>query len=75
MKQQEKINLIHTILEKKIYNFHELDEKNMILKSNGKATPTTQYYEKRELVDLMNDLFDAQIKYRVDNDTNTIIIE
>lgn len=75
MTKQNKIEIINTILEKKIYNFHELDEENMVLISNNKSTPATAYYAKRELVDLMNDLFDNDIAYRFDENTNQIYIK
>jgi K+ transporter len=75
MTTQIKIDTINKILEKKIYNFHCLDEENMILVGNGKATPDTQYYVRRELIELMNDLFNAQIEYNFNSNEGQIYIK
>lgn len=75
MDKQQKIEKINKILEKPIYKFHGLDEDNMIIHINVEATPQTEYYHRRETVDIINDLFEEEIEYTVISDENKIIIK
>lgn len=75
MEKAQVIEVVNKILSKPNYKFHGFDEENMKLFINVEPTPQTQYYHRRETVDLMNDLFDQELEYKVDSDNNEIIIK
>lgn len=66
---------IEKILSKPMYKFHGLDEESMVIYANVEATPATAYYHRREKVDIMNDLFENEIKYVFDQEKEQIKIE
>lgn len=63
------------ILTKRNYKFHAFDEEKMAFYASEEATPTTAYYHQREKVDLMNDIFDAELKYTFDKENDLIFVE
>jgi hypothetical protein len=73
---QEKIKeKIEQILSKPSYKFHSFNEEKMYIYTDIEPTPSTQYYHQREILDIMNDLFDEEIPHHLDQEKNQIVIE
>jgi len=69
------VEKIEKILSKPIYKFHSFDKDKMLIYANVEATPEIAYYHRREKIDIMNDLFEEEIKYVFNKDKGEINIE
>lgn len=75
MTKNEIIEKIDRILERKNFKFHSFNKEEFSFGKSAEESPQTAYYHQREILDIINELFEEELEYSLNEQKDKIYIK